>query len=1162
MTVAFTAVTIYDRSRIGAARVLARSVREHHPDAEVVALFVGPDVAPAVEGATTLTLDALVPDGSWWPRVAATQAEHRDGVLLPLLLAHAASNEPGAPVVALGAEMRVTAPLNALLGAAAEHGVVFVPMADGRLPEGDEDVLPPAAWVDAAGSVNRRVFAVRPGAALDALLEGWPEFGITDVRDRPIELTADSVQRHLDRHATTPGADVTVLGDHGTGVAYWNLPLRAVAGTEDALTADGDPIALLDLIAFDYQAPESPWRQQNRLRLSQVPALAAVLRHHAGEVLEASPGQPALPYVADWHGRPLDDLLRHLIRQALSEGALSAAPWSVEGMRQLDAWLDTPAEKGSAVGLTRYHLAIWEQRIDLRAAYPHLDGPDGPGYAEWLHEYGNKDHHIPIRSLPPEEFAGPPKVEPDELPWGANVAGFFRSELGLGEAARLLIGGLDAAKVPALPVQGALVPPCRQEAEFTFTTPAESPYPINVICMNGDTIPVFAREADDRFFKDRHTIALWWWEIVDAFPPDWDEAFKYIDEVWVATEHIYQAIAPHSPVPVNKVPMPVTMPRQRPYTRKAVGFPEDGFVFLYIFDYHSTAARKNPVGHIEAFKKAFKPGEGAKLVLKCINAENLPEHHERTLLAIGDHPDISVIDRYVSADEKNGMLANADCYVSLHRSEGFGLTPAEAMLLGKPVIATRYGGTLEFMNDENSYLVDHGWTTVGPGAHPYPRDAKWAEPDIDHAAKLMREVFDDPEAAAARGAAAQRYMRLHHAPAVAGAAMRRRLETIYDTLSAGVEPAPGIELPDLHHTGDRIGRALPVPAGRAAAVKKPVRNVTGRVMSPWLARQKSIDEGLLRSLDALYGELDRVSHDIAERASVELREERTQTMAALRRIRAELGDHERWLVGVEHQLARQAEMIEELRRLATPVNELRALPYMEEPFEQWTDPQAGAVEGFRKGIGLDAAGTAEAYRRFEDRFRGSRKRITELQQPFVPLLAGHAPVLDVGCGRGELLEVLAGAGIEARGVDTDAGMLAIARVNGVTNVEEADAVEILKNAEPGSLGAVVAMQVIEHLPYEALQELLLAARHALRAGGRLIVETVNPHAIAAMKGFWLDPTHQHPLFPEVTLELVQEAGFDSGFVFYPGGVGDVEADRHRQPAYAVVADVAGEPLRD
>jgi SAM-dependent methyltransferase len=99
------------------------------------------------------------------------------------------------------------------------------------------------------------------------------------------------------------------------------------------------------------------------------------------------------------------------------------------------------------------------------------------------------------------------------------------------------------------------------------------------------------------------------------------------------------------------------------------------------------------------------------------------------------------------------------------------------------------------------------------------------------------------------------------------------------------------------------------------------------------------------------------------------------------------------------------------------------------------------------------------------------------------------------------------------------------------------------------------MQVIEHLPEPVLMAFLQAARKALRPGGRLIVETVNPHSVVALKAFWLDPTHQHPLFPEVVLELCREAGFDRGFVMLPGGEGDIERDRYTMPAYAVVADV-------
>ena len=304
------------------------------------------------------------------------------------------------------------------------------------------------------------------------------------------------------------------------------------------------------------------------------------------------------------------------------------------------------------------------------------------------------------------------------------------------------------------------MPPTRQNAEFSYTKPRQSPYPINIMCLNGDLVPAFSHEVNASFFTDRHTIALWWWEVVDAFPPDWHDAFEYLDEVWVATDQIYDAIAPHSPVPVNKVRMPVVMPRVGLYSRARLGMPEDGFIFLYVYDYHSTAARKNPVGHVEAFKAAFGEGSGAKLVLKCINGDRMTAEHTRTLLAVGDHPDITVIDRFVSADEKNAIVAACDCYVSLHRSEGFGLTPAEAMALGKPVIATRYGGTLDFMTDQNSYLVDHGWTKVGPGAHPYPagRDVGRARPRPRGAADA-RGLRGPRRGAAPRRAGAARHPR-------------------------------------------------------------------------------------------------------------------------------------------------------------------------------------------------------------------------------------------------------------------------------------------------------------------------------------------------------------------------------------------------------------------
>jgi O-antigen chain-terminating methyltransferase len=195
---------------------------------------------------------------------------------------------------------------------------------------------------------------------------------------------------------------------------------------------------------------------------------------------------------------------------------------------------------------------------------------------------------------------------------------------------------------------------------------------------------------------------------------------------------------------------------------------------------------------------------------------------------------------------------------------------------------------------------------------------------------------------------------------------------------------------------------------------------------------------------------------------------------------------------------------------------------------------------------------AAPYAAFEDVFRGGEERMRDLLAPYVPLLVDHAPVLDLGCGRGELLALLAEAGIDARGVDSDAGMVERARSRGA-DVEQGDAIETLEGEAGHGLGAITAIHVVEHLPAEKLQRLFAAAHAALRPGGRLVVETVNPHSLSAFKTFWVDPTHRGPVFPEVARALALIHGFSSAEIVYPRGSDDPERDRTEQTEYALVA---------
>jgi SAM-dependent methyltransferase len=211
--------------------------------------------------------------------------------------------------------------------------------------------------------------------------------------------------------------------------------------------------------------------------------------------------------------------------------------------------------------------------------------------------------------------------------------------------------------------------------------------------------------------------------------------------------------------------------------RAALGLP-DGFLFLFSFDFNSVFKRKNPLGAIEAFTQAFGPEEDVHLIVKSINGGQDPDNLDRLRLAAEPHAHVHLMPDYLSAADKERLTASCDAYVSLHRSEGFGIGMAEALLYDKPVIATGYGGNVDFLDESTGYPVAHEIVEVGADASPYEPSAHWAEPDLGHAAELMRHVVAHPDEAAERAARGAASLRSEHSPAAAGERMARRLETI------------------------------------------------------------------------------------------------------------------------------------------------------------------------------------------------------------------------------------------------------------------------------------------------------------------------------------------------------------------------------------------------
>jgi SAM-dependent methyltransferase len=524
-------------------------------------------------------------------------------------------------------------------------------------------------------------------------------------------------------------------------------------------------------------------------------------------------------------------------------------------------------------------------------------------------------------------------------------------------------------------------------------------------------------------------------------------------------------------------------------SRADVGLPEDAFVFLFVFDFFSTLERKNPLGLVEAFTRAFPQPGRALLYLKSINGDRAPADLQRLREAAAGRPDIVVSDGYVPGDHLTALTALSDCYVSLHRSEGFGLTIAEAMAFGKPAIATGYSGNLAFMDEGSSYLVPYSLTALEHAVGPYPAGTVWADPDLDAAARLLQEVEGDTAAARERGEAGRAAVLERQSVERAAEFVTERVPGLQRIAhQRATSESAGTRAAAFLAEGPSIGWDAPSRSGRAGWL---YRRLLMRLLRPYVIRQRELETLFATGIEELERSRDRLEEGLRE----------------LQRL--------------------FDERIRDIDRLQ---DELYAAPYQEGP----------------------AAGSSTPYASFEDVFRGGEERMRMLLAPYVPLLAEHGPVLDLGCGRGELLVLLGEAGVEARGVDSDVGMVERARSRGA-EVTQGDAIETLEGQAEHSLGAVTAIHVVEHLPAEELQRLFAAARAALRPGGRLVVETVNPHSLSAFKTFWVDPTHRGPVFPEVARALALIHGFDAAEIVYPRGSDDPERDRTEQTEYALVA---------
>lgn len=360
---------------------------------------------------------------------------------------------------------------------------------------------------------------------------------------------------------------------------------------------------------------------------------------------------------------------------------------------------------------------------------------------------------------------------------GANILGHFSYPAGAGQAARSYLAAARAVGVHVAPRDIPHPSLCVHKREFLgldYRMPDLHDITLSVIQ------PELMQERSDLVAADYRSegyqIGLWVCEL-ERIRDNWYASFDSVDEVWAPSEHVAAALRKVAPFPVSCIPYCLQVPEAEPLSREEFGIGPEEFVFLFVFDASSVVERKNPLAVIEAFRRAFSPSERVTLVLKIGRSETAPEEMGR-LRSAARGLNVRFITAPMSRERSYGLISACDCYVSLHRAEGFGLTMAEAMWFGKPVIATGYSANLDYMNSANSLLVSCEMIEVPKGLPFYHPPAEWADASVDDASCKMRWVVDNRNSAAELGRQASIDIRRHSSPEAVGRRMSDRLVEI------------------------------------------------------------------------------------------------------------------------------------------------------------------------------------------------------------------------------------------------------------------------------------------------------------------------------------------------------------------------------------------------
>jgi glycosyltransferase involved in cell wall biosynthesis len=613
----------------------------------------------------------------------------------------------------------------------------------------DDGLRPSARDIMSSGTFNLGFIAIKNSEQSYEFLSWWNEKLTFDcISDVENNLFTD--QRWID--FVPSYFEFSIIRNYGYNVAYWNLHERVLTKDNGIISANDNKLTFFHFSGYN---PNKPWilskhvADKPRVVISSNNILKELTQDYGESATENGWGtKSSTEYgYANLNDQiKLTPRIRKRYRQEVidaSRGKGALPPLVTDPDDAILNWLNRQIPESGRLNVSLYD--VWKGQQDLQDAFPLALGRDAKRFVWWARKYGIGEGKINEATIKifeaPMETINHSQIKKRTKILGINLAGYFKGEFGVGQFGRLVAQAAVASGLPTSAIVNQQTE-SRQDETFTVSDSNEI-YPVTISAVNADQFSLWLNDVPREIKSHSKIIGVWAWEI-ESFPKSMHAAFDYVEEIWAISDFVKNAIQPHTKKSVLVFPCPIVAPQiTELLDRSAIGLGEQDQFNLFMFDYFSVFRRKNPIDLIDAHILAFPNETGPKLVIKTINGPKHPTEQERLRYAVGSRNDIVVIDKYMSRGQLHSLLNECQTYISLHRSEGYGLTLAEAMSLGKPVIATGYSGNMDFMNSNNSILVPFDLVPVGEDAFPYPKDSRWAQPDIEFAANAIRELSLD-----------------------------------------------------------------------------------------------------------------------------------------------------------------------------------------------------------------------------------------------------------------------------------------------------------------------------------------------------------------------------------------------------------------------------------